>query len=209
MFLGFQCFFLFPFGLKRAKWKEKKPSKIYCSTQEYSFHMFIYACIFREYNDMIPPSLSLHMKGIFILLHPLYICVYNQWYFWIVLCFAFGEEKSIFYTRLFIKEKKWKKQKIFQNKTRNFLVFRIFNDACVQVQLEISCLRLFVAFKASCNTIHSSGSKIIYCIFTHRLGYFSFEVKFFISLLLLRFHLHLFLLCRFEDNLCDRIWACE
>lgn len=87
---------------------------------------------------MIFPSLSLHMKGIFSLLQCCTsvfifcdISVLLNFYSFILLV-----EENFLFLSIFIK-------KFFKTKTETF--FRIFNDACVQVQLEISCLRLFLS----------------------------------------------------------------
>lgn len=82
--------------------------------------MFIYACIFREYNDMTSPSLSLHMKGISFPRFPsLYICVYIQYDISVLLYIfiRFILEKNFFFEFLsaFIKV-----YNNFQNKTESF-----------------------------------------------------------------------------------------
>lgn len=145
---------------------KKKASRIYCSTREYSFHMFIYACIFREYNDMIPrlpPSLSLQLErdfGFFFCAS--YICVYNQRYFCIVVRYLFVlENENLFFILDFHEESSFSPPQASKAEKR----FWDFNDACVQVQLGISCLRLGSSEGIVQHDTCSSGSKIIYCIF--------------------------------------------
>lgn len=113
--------------------------------------MFIYACMYL--SGCIMTWFCISFPPLVLTFWFFSICVYTPWYFGIVVFFIYSIrlERKFFFSHLH---------------------FHIFYDASarrMQVQLEISCLRLFHSFLAqwkhrAAHDASSSGSKIIYCI---------------------------------------------
>lgn len=109
--------------------------------------MFIYACIFWEYNDMIFPSLSLHMKGIFLeFFSSMQLCL-NQAIFFIV----FKDFSNCLEEKSENADHKMKTCLLLLYTTEAYCGFE---DACMQVQLRKITLSNRLRSRTSCNTIH-------------------------------------------------------